>query len=115
MDKDGFTHVLKDREKFPRKFIDRNKHTLQLVKTHFRLPDVIKVINLIHETMDKNKGLKEAMSDSDEDWFERMPAEGMSLKIYKRAGTRSRIDASEEDTEEEEEASNKNDAPEDGL
>ena len=53
MDEKGKKHVIKDLPKYPRKFIESKKMTLLTVVTRYRLPDVLRAIDLIHENMDK--------------------------------------------------------------
>ena len=84
-DKDGIKHVMKNKMQYPRKFIETNKHTLLTVITHYRLPDIIRVIEMIHENMDK-RSTKDITSDTDdeEDWKPSLGRRAMGLENNRR-------------------------------
>ena len=81
-DRNGVKHVLKNQLKYPRKFIESNKFKLMTVITHYRLPDIIRVIQLIHENMEKHDNGEETDEDEDE-WVARLGRRGIRLKQYR--------------------------------
>ena len=68
MDKEGKKHVMKNLPKYPRKFIESKQMTLMTVVTRFRLPDVLRVIELIHTNMEEHGNEVDTDDEDDDDW-----------------------------------------------
>ena len=84
MDAKGKKHVIRNLPKYPRKFIESNKMVLQTVVTRYRLPDVLRVIELIHETMDKQGEQGDEPDSDDDDWVAQHGRPIFALDHYKK-------------------------------